>query len=211
MEGLGNKYYATAVKSMLQNFHNFFYISYDPGGFISVDKTPLGLWFQALSAAIFGFQGWSLILPQAIAGAISVMVLYHLVRRNFGKAAGLVSALVLAITLIFVAASRTNNLDTMLVSVLLFASWVVMVATEKASLKWLVISMALVGIGFNIKMLQAYMVLPAFYLLYLAGTSIKLSKKLAHLGVATLVLLGISLWGVVVEKVLVLIPEIRDY
>ena len=48
-EGYANTYYA-AVKSMHTSWHNFFYLSFDSGGFVSVDKAPLGLWVQAASA-----------------------------------------------------------------------------------------------------------------------------------------------------------------
>src|SRR5438128_12388895 len=54
-QGYGNLYYAAAVKSMLENFHNSWYVSFDPGGFVTVDKPPLGLWIQAASAKVFGF------------------------------------------------------------------------------------------------------------------------------------------------------------
>jgi hypothetical protein len=65
---------------------------------VSVDKPPLGFLIQALSAAILGFRGWSLILPQALAGVLAIPLLFHLVRRVFGVEAGLLAALVLAIT-----------------------------------------------------------------------------------------------------------------
>src|SRR6516225_430773 len=42
--GYGNAYYAAAVLSMLQNWHNFFFVSFDPGGFVSIDKPPPGCW-----------------------------------------------------------------------------------------------------------------------------------------------------------------------
>src|SRR5579884_1514362 len=54
--GYSNTYYAAAVKSMLQSWHNFFFVSFDAAGFVSVDKPPLGLWLQAASAKIFGFS-----------------------------------------------------------------------------------------------------------------------------------------------------------
>ena len=45
-QGYANLYYAAAIRSMLQSWHNFFFVSYDPGGFVSVDKPPLGFWIQ---------------------------------------------------------------------------------------------------------------------------------------------------------------------
>lgn len=132
-EGYSNWYYSSAVKSMLQSWHNFFFVSFDPGGFITVDKPFLGLWIQTLSAFIFGFHGWSLILPESIATVISVILLYHLVQRSFGKTAGLISALVLALTPIFEVVGRVNNLDAILIMTLLFATWALIVAAEKGS------------------------------------------------------------------------------
>src|SRR2546423_10433870 len=78
--GYSNTYYAAAVKDMLTSWHNFFFVSFD-AGFVTVDKPPLGLWIQAASAELFGFHGWSLLLPQALAGILSVALLYHLVSR----------------------------------------------------------------------------------------------------------------------------------
>src|SRR5262249_56169025 len=44
--GFGNEYYTAGVRSMSQSWHNFFYNSFDPAGFISVDKPPLPLWIH---------------------------------------------------------------------------------------------------------------------------------------------------------------------
>ena len=38
--GFGNLYYAAGIRSMLDNWHNFFFVSYDPGGFVTIDKPP---------------------------------------------------------------------------------------------------------------------------------------------------------------------------
>jgi len=80
-EGYANTYYAAAVKSMSQSWHNFFFVAFDPGGFVSVDKPPLGLWLQVASTKFFGFSGVSLLIPQGIAAVLSVVVLYALITR----------------------------------------------------------------------------------------------------------------------------------
>jgi 4-amino-4-deoxy-L-arabinose transferase-like glycosyltransferase len=199
-EGYANLYYAAAVKSMLASWHNFFFVSFDPGGFVSVDKPPLGLWVQAISAKVFGFGGTSLLLPQALAGVLSVALLYHLVRGTLGPTAGLISALVLATTPISVSANRNNTMDSVLLLVLLLAAWAVLRATETGQLRWLLICVVLVGLGFNIKMLQAFLVLPAFYLLYLIAAPLPWTRRFLHLAVATIVLLAVSMaWAVVVD------------
>jgi len=208
-EGYGNLYYAATVKSMLTSGHNFFFASFDPGGFVSVDKPPLGLWVQALSGLAFGFRGWSLLLPQALAGVLAVALLYHLVRRSFGPLAGLVAALVLTLTPISIAANRNNTMDSQLVLTSLLAAWAFIIATEKGRLRWLLLGAVLVGLGFNIKMLQAFLVLPALYLLYLLAAPLGLVKRLWHLALATIVLGAVSLsWAVVVDLTP---PEARPY
>ncbi|NLU07611.1 MAG: glycosyltransferase family 39 protein [Clostridiales bacterium] len=201
-EGYGNEYYAAGVKSMLVNFKNFFFVSSDPGGFVSIDKPPLGFWIQTLSARVFGFSGWSILLPQALAGVVSVVILYYMVKRSFGKAAALVSALCLAVTPVFVAASRNNTVDNLLVMVLLFACMFLSRAAEKGKFKYLLISLVLVGVGFNIKMLQAYMVIPAVYITYLISAAAPVKKKVKHLVIGTAVLVVVSLsWAAAVDLV----------
>src|SRR4051812_1283444 len=147
-EAYANTYYAAAVKSMLTSWHNFFFLSFDSGGFVSVDKPPLGLWVQAISARIFGFSGWSTLLPPALAGVASVALLYWLVRRVWGPVAGLVAAAALAVTPISVVANRNNTSDSVLILALLGAAWAVSVAAERGSLRWLLLGGVLVGLAF---------------------------------------------------------------
>ena len=198
-EGYGITYYAAAVKNMLTSWHNFFFVSFD-SGFVSVDKPPLGLWIQAASAYLFGFRGLSLLLPQALAGVLCVALIYYLVRRTFGAMAGFIAALVLAVTPISVATSRSNTMDMLLVLSVLLAAWVFTRAAQSGSLGWLVVGAMVIGLGFNIKMLEAFLVLPAFYLLYLLGAPVRLKWRLTQLGIATMVLLAVSFsWAVVVD------------
>jgi len=67
-QGFSNPYYAAAVRSMLANPGLAFFNPFDAAGFVTVDKPPVGIWIQAVSAAMFGFSNWSVILPQALAG-----------------------------------------------------------------------------------------------------------------------------------------------
>lgn len=208
-EGLANLYYAAGVKSMMMNWHNFFFVSFDPSGFITIDKPPLGFWLQTISAKIFGFQGWSIIFPQALGGVISVYLIYILVKRYHGEWAGLISALVLAITPIIVAASRNNTIDVLLVMTILFSVLVFLPAAEELSLKKLLLAFILIGVGFNIKSLEAFLILPAFYITYFFTQHGQYKKKAVHLLVATVVLLFSCLpWFIAVDSIS---PEDRPY
>ncbi len=198
--GFGNLYYAAGVRSMLDNLHNFFFVSFDPGGFVTLDKPPLGFWLQVVSAKFFGFTPFSMFLPQALAGVLSVLLLYHLVRRHFGVAAGLLAALALAISPISVLTNRNNTIDSTLVLVMLLGAWTVMRAAETGKLRWLLLTAALVGLGFNIKMLEAYLVVPAYGLLYLLAAPRRIWVRIGQLALAALLMLTISLsWAVAVD------------
>ena len=198
--GYANHYYTAAILSMLQSWRNFFFVAAEPGGSVSVDKPPLGLWFQAISAYFLGVNGFAVLLPQILAGVLSVVVVYYLVKRSFGPVAGLLAALALAITPVAVATDRNNTIDSTLILVLLLAAGAFIKAAEQGRLRFLLLGAALVGLGFNIKMLAAFLPLPAFYALYLLGSAERLRRKLMNLILASLVLLVVSLsWAVAVD------------
>ena len=200
IEGYGNLYYTAAIKSMLLSFKNFFYLSFDPAGYITVDKPPIGLWLQGISAKIFGFSGWSVILPQAIAGVVSVGILYYLVKKYFGFKAGIISALLLAITPVFVAASRNNTIDNLLLLTTIIACIPALKACETGKLKYLIVSLIWVGIGFNIKMAEAFLIVPAIYITYFFSRNARFKRKILNLIIGTFVLIAISLsWGIAVD------------
>ncbi len=198
--GFGNAFYAAGVRSMGDSLHNFFFVSYDPGGFVTLDKPPLGFWLQTISTKIFGFTPFSVYLPQALAGVLSVWLLYVLVRRHFGVVAGLLAALALAISPISVITNRNNTIDSTLALTMLIGAWAVIRAAETGKLRWLLLCAALVGIGFNIKMAEAYLVIPAFGALYILAAPRTLWTRIWHLALALLVMLTISLsWVVIVD------------
>src|SRR5258707_4679535 len=198
--GYANSYYAAGIRSMIDSWHNFFFVSFDPGGFVSIDKPPLGFWIQAASAKIFGFSSLSILAPQALAGVLSVLLLYILIKRHFGVSAALLAALALAISPISVVTNRNNTIDSTLVLVVLVGAWAVMKAAETGKLRWLLACAVCIGLGFNIKMMEAYLVVPAFGLVYLLAAPKRLWVRVAHLALAVVVMLVISLsWVTVVD------------
>jgi 4-amino-4-deoxy-L-arabinose transferase-like glycosyltransferase len=200
--GDANAYYTAAVKSMLQSWSNFFFVAAEPGGSVTVDKPPLGLWIEAVFAYFLGVSGFSTSLPNIFAGVFGIPLLYAMVKKYMGELAGLVAAFVMAITPVFVATNRNNTMDGLLVFFLLLAAWAFIRATEKRSLPWLLAGTFIVGLGFNIKMLQAFLPLPAFYALYFFGSKEGWIRKVVNLGIATVLLIGVSLsWAVVVDLV----------
>ncbi len=196
-----NLYYAATVRSMLTSWHAFFFASFDPAGFITIDKPPLGFWIQAASAKLFGFSSWSVLLPQALAGILSVALLGHLVGRGWGSLAGMLAALMLALTPISVATNRSNAVDSLLVLTLLLAILAINHAVETGRLRPILLFATLIGLGFNIKGMEAYVTLPAFALFFLLASPLSGRVRLLHLGIAVAVLLVVSLaWIVVVDS-----------
>ena len=198
--GDANSYYTAAVKSMLQSWSNFFFAAAEPGGSVTVDKPPLGLWIETVFAYFLGLSGFSVSLPNILAGVFGIPLLYIMVKKYMGELAGLVAAFVMAVTPVFVATNRNNTMDGMLVFTLLLAAWAFIQATESGKLRWLLLGAFIVGLGFNIKMMQAFLPLPAFYALYFFGSKEGWLRKMFNLGLATVLLLAVSLsWAVVVD------------
>lgn len=200
--GNANEYYTAAVEAMLKSWSNFFFVAAEPGGSVTVDKPPLGLWIQAIFAYFLGVSGFSVVLPNILAGVFGIGLLYSMVKKYMGELAGIVAALVMAITPVFIATNRNNTMDGMLVFFLLVAAWAFIKATESGNLRWLMLGAFIVGLGFNIKMLQAFLPLPAFYTLYFFGSKEGWLKKIINLAIATVLLVAVSLsWAVVVDLV----------
>jgi 4-amino-4-deoxy-L-arabinose transferase-like glycosyltransferase len=185
-----NVFYSAGVKSMLLSLHNFFFVSFDPGGLITIDKPPLGLWIQATSAAIFGFHPLSLLLPEALMGVLCVGVLYLVLRRPFGQLAALAGALTLAVFPAFVASARDNNVDLPLILLMLLACGAAIRAIRGGRWPSLLACAVLVGLAFNTKTLAAYLVVPgiaAGYLLCAPDPLLRRTLKLLAAGALMLV------------------------
>jgi 4-amino-4-deoxy-L-arabinose transferase-like glycosyltransferase len=210
-------YYAAAARSMAQSWHNFVFAAFDPDATISLDKLPGGLWPQALSVRIFGPHIWALVLPQVIEGSLAVLVLFTAVRRFTGAAAALVAVAVLAVTPAAIALNRGNVSDSLLILLLLCAAAATAKAVESqrppsrpapparthpGSARWLLLAGGCVGLAFQAKMIEAWLILPALAVTWLLAGHDRLIRRLAQIGAAGLVTLAVSLvWIVAVSLV----------
>jgi 4-amino-4-deoxy-L-arabinose transferase-like glycosyltransferase len=179
--GWANAFYSAAAQAGSESWKALFFGSSDAANAITVDKTPAALWVMSLSARVFGVNAWSILVPQALMGVGSVWLLHATVKRTSGPAAGLVAGLVLALTPAAALMFRFNNPDALLVLLLVAGAYCVVRACEKASPRWLALAGVAVGFGFLAKMLQAFLVLPAFALAYLVAAPVSLGKRLLHL------------------------------
>ncbi|AQZ60514.1 4-amino-4-deoxy-L-arabinose transferase and related glycosyltransferases of PMT family [[Actinomadura] parvosata subsp. kistnae] len=209
LSGNANEYYAAAILSGTKSWKAFFFGAIDAGSFITVDKPPLALWVMGLSARIFGYGTWSMLLPQAIAGVAAVGLVFSAVRRAFttpahpgggrrGHVAALIAAVVMTLTPITVAINRDNNPDTVLVLLLVLSAWFCLEALRTGRMRSLLLAAFFVGLGFNAKMLQAYLVVPALALAYLACARTPWIRRVWHLVAAGVVLVVSSAWWMVI-------------
>jgi 4-amino-4-deoxy-L-arabinose transferase-like glycosyltransferase len=189
-------YYAAAVRSMSLNWHNFIFGALDPAGTISLDKLPGAFWIQALAVHAFGFHTWVIILPQTVEGVLTVLVLYRAVSRLAGPAAGLIAALAIAVSPATVALNRGNISDSLMILLLVLAADSVSAAIAPkrrgARSAWgtqgrLILAAFWVGLAFQAKMIEAWLVLPAFGLAYLLDGPGPLARRVRHLVVAGIV------------------------
>jgi 4-amino-4-deoxy-L-arabinose transferase-like glycosyltransferase len=198
--GYANVFYSAGVKSMLGSLHDFFFNSFDPGGLITVDKPPLSLWVQVVSAKLFGFSPLSLLLPEAIIGVLTVALLYAVMRRPFGRPAALVGAFALAVFPSFVAVSRDNGVDPVLIRLMLLACGAALRATRTGGWPSLLASAVFVGLAFNAKTLAACAVIPGIALGFLLCAPGSLPRRLLQLLAAGVVLGAVAFsWIAFVE------------
>jgi 4-amino-4-deoxy-L-arabinose transferase-like glycosyltransferase len=198
-EGTSNIYYAAAVRSMLQDPVTFLFAGFDSGRYVTIDKPPLGHQLQAISALVLGFGGLAVLLPQLVASVLSIWLLYRLLRPAWGAVAALVAALALALTPVSVAVARNTTVDATLVAVLLAGALALQRGLRTGRVRWLALAFALVGIGFELKMLQSYLVLPAFAAAWLVAARGSVARRAGDLLLAAVPLLVVSFaWAVVV-------------
>ncbi len=196
--GWANSFYSAAVQASTHSWKAFFFGSLDSGNSITVDKPPAALWVMDLSARIFGVNSWSVLVPEALMGVAAVGLLYLTVRRVFTPQAGLLAGAVLALTPVATLMFRFNNPDALLVLLLVAAAYAVTRAIESTSTKWLLLAGAFVGTGFISKMMQAFLVVPAFGLAYLVAADTSLRRRILQLLAALGAMIVASGWWVAI-------------
>ncbi|MCB2223064.1 MAG: glycosyltransferase family 39 protein [Actinobacteria bacterium] len=195
--GYGNEYYAAAAYSGSLDWHAWLFGSLDTASFISVDKPPLSLWVSGLSVRVFGLSSWSVLVPHALAGVGTVLVLHRTVRRWHGPAAALAAAGLLAVTPVFVVMARYNNPDAILTLLLTSSAALAYSAARQGSVRRLAASGALVGLAFLTKTTQALLVVPAVAVVYLVAAPVPLRRRLAHGAAAAGAAVAAAGWWVV--------------
>ncbi len=202
VSGYANTYYTMAAQAASQSWSAWFFGSLDASSFITIDKPPLSTMVMGLSVRLFGLSSWSILLPEALMGVAAVAVLFLAVRRSFGTAAATIAGTVMALTPAAVLIFRYDNPDALLTLLLVSAAWALLRALDAGHVRWLALAGALVGLGFMTKFLQAWLVLPAFALVWVVAAPGGWRRRVAGLTVAAGAVAVASLaWPVAVELV----------
>ncbi len=158
--GYANTYYAEAAQAASRSWTAWLTNAVDTSGSDSLDKGPLSNMLMGLSGRVFGFSSFSMLAPEALCGVGAVLVLHNTVKRTLGRRAAILAALMLALTPIFVAMSRFNNPDALLVLLEVSAAWALVRALQSGRTRHVLLCGVFVGLAFNVKMLQAYLIVP---------------------------------------------------
>lgn len=159
--GGDSEFYAAAARSMSESLPAFLTGSFDPGATVTIDKLAGFAIPQAISVHLFGMSTAALALPQVVEGAVTTLAVAVLGLRWAGARVGLVAAVLAAGTPIFVSMFGHPMEDGLLTMALAVA----VVWWQRSALTgawWpLLLAGLFVGVGFQAKMLQAWLVLPA--------------------------------------------------
>ena len=193
--GMANSYYAAAVQAASQDWTAWLFGSLDAANYVSVDKPPLATMVMGLSARLFGFSSFSMLLPSVLAGVGSVWLVYGAVKRQFGLASAVIAGATLMLTPVAALMFGFNNPDAILTLMLTASGYVFLRSLEgKRPLLWLGLAGLFTGLAFNTKMLQGLMVLPAMALVYLVFTKPPMVTRFLHLMFAGVITTMSTLW-----------------
>jgi 4-amino-4-deoxy-L-arabinose transferase-like glycosyltransferase len=91
---------------------------------------------------------------------------------------------------------RFDNPDALLVLLMVGAAYAVTRALEKAGTRWLLVAGTLIGFAFLTKMMQGFLVLPAFALVYLIAAPTTLGRRIGQVLAAGLAVVVAAGWWV---------------
>jgi 4-amino-4-deoxy-L-arabinose transferase-like glycosyltransferase len=185
-------YYATAARSMSESWNAFFFGAFDPQSTITLDKLSGFLVPQALSVRLFGFSAWSLAVPQVAEGLITIVAAYFIIRRWVGPVGGLMGATLMAATPLLVSMFSHPMEDGMLTMFSTLAIGALQLSIDTQKHRYLLLAGVSVGLGFQAKMMQAWLLLPAMALVYLLVAAGPILRKLRRLLAAAIVTLAVS-------------------
>ncbi len=198
--GWGNPYYAAAAQAGATDLESYFFGAADAGNGLTVDKPPLHLWILGLSVKLFGLSYLSVLVPQALMGMATVLLvhrtvaIYGTVRQAF--LAGLFLILTPVTTIIF----RFNNPDALLLLLWALAAFFFIKSVHKQSTAHLYLAAFVLGMAFLCKQFQSWIIVPAIATAFLLFGFGHLLPRLGRLACAAMVMvLPPGIWIITTE------------
>ena len=186
-------FYDAAVRSMGLSWHNFFFGAFEPGGSVSIDKPPVDLWLQVASVKALGFSSATLKLPQALAGAAAVPLLFIAVEELWSTSAAFVAAAALAVLPIEVITARSDTMDAVMMALCVLALALIARSCSSGRTRWLLAGAAALGLAFDVKLLESLIALPGLALLAYLGLPGTRRRRLIQCGAAAVVYVAVAL------------------
>jgi 4-amino-4-deoxy-L-arabinose transferase-like glycosyltransferase len=141
---------------------------------------------------VFGFSAWSLALPQVVEGLVTIVAVFFIIRRWIGPIGGLIGAALMAATPLLVSMFSHPMEDGLLTMFSTLALWALQVGIDTGKHRYVLLAGALVGLGFQAKMMQAWIPLPSMALVYLLVAAGGIGHKLRRLAETAVVTLAVS-------------------
>jgi 4-amino-4-deoxy-L-arabinose transferase-like glycosyltransferase len=164
-------YYASAAKSMASSWRAMAFGALDPSASWTLDKLSGFVVPEALAVKLFGFHAWAIDLPQVLEGLVTIAVSFLIGSRWRGPAVGLAVAGVMATTPLLAAMFGHPTEDALLTMAMVLAFWAWQRALTSGHLGWLIFAGFWVAVGFQAKMLQAWLIVPALLLGFVVGAA----------------------------------------
>lgn len=189
--GVGNPYYSAAIGSGSESLRLAAVGGLDPGGFVTIDKPPAGLWIPTLLTKILGRAPWVLILANAgialAACVAAALTVENSSRRALALSLGLLSPGIAVL-------ARTTLVDA---SMLLFGTTALLVLlTRRENLGAVSVGGGLAALALLSKPGAVLMFPALLWVLVRGGQRRRLQSLVAFAGSTILVL---AVWVVLAE------------
>ena len=120
-------------------------------------------------------------------------LLFAAVRRMWSTTAGLVAAVALAVLPVEVITSRSDTMDGVMMALIVLALYLIVRACETGRYTWLLAGAAVLGISFDVKLLESLVALPGLALLAYLGLPGTRKRRLLQLVAAGAVYVVVAL------------------
>ena len=110
-------------------------------------KPVMLYWLQRTSYAAFGISEWSARLPSVLAGWLTILLVYELSRRMFGRSTGLLAGFVLASAIEFCVLAHAATPDASLLFFTVLGFYLFWIGHENGGRRWWVPTAAACGLA----------------------------------------------------------------